>query len=245
MERTGETDKEKETKVLASRAGNREKKPPPPPRSHHGKLISPNPAAQQSTPTSPSSNRFSFYGSSTEVALSTRPSSNGNGLAENQRPRPEILQRSQSQYKRPPTPPLSRRQSQMRRSKTTYTKNHPSRIPSGIEGSDPSTTSRRESGSSTPVSDEPVSRTQSHEDPTSNTTAASKSAKRMSYTNTQALSPVPPPPPPRRVRSGQPAKQEEEFVPHPSNASGILADLTKLQKEVDDLRGHYEGRKSD
>lgn len=29
----------------------------------------------------------------------------------------------------------------------------------------------------------------------------------------------------------------------PSNALDILADLTKLQKEVDDLRGHYENRK--
>lgn len=31
--------------------------------------------------------------------------------------------------------------------------------------------------------------------------------------------------------------------PQPSNAHDILADLWRLQKEVDDLRGHYEERK--
>lgn len=32
-------------------------------------------------------------------------------------------------------------------------------------------------------------------------------------------------------------------VPLPSNANDILADLSRLQKEVDDLRGSYENRK--
>ncbi|KAL4977254.1 hypothetical protein BDW66DRAFT_41127 [Aspergillus desertorum] len=68
---------------------------------------------------------------------------------------------------------------------------------------------------------------------------------------------LPPPPPPRRTRMSkhnsdinqrpsilaeQRADQPENFVPRPSNAKDILADLSRLQKEVDDLRGHYENR---
>ncbi|KAL5046401.1 hypothetical protein BDW71DRAFT_66100 [Aspergillus fruticulosus] len=68
---------------------------------------------------------------------------------------------------------------------------------------------------------------------------------------------LPPPPPPRRTRvsnynsdinqrpsilSEHHADQPENFVPRPSNAKDILADLSRLQKEVDDLRGHYENR---
>lgn len=64
----------------------------------------------------------------------------------------------------------------------------------------------------------------------------------------------PPPPPPRRARDsssrrseGRPVSQvlgvEDAPLPQPSNAQDILADLTRLQKEVDDLRGHYESRK--
>jgi hypothetical protein len=64
----------------------------------------------------------------------------------------------------------------------------------------------------------------------------------------------PPPPPPRRTRdsvlrsSDSPpvsrvVTDENTPLPQPSNALDILADLTKLQKEVDDLRGHYENRK--
>lgn len=64
----------------------------------------------------------------------------------------------------------------------------------------------------------------------------------------------PPPPPPRRARDsssrsseGRPVSQviavEAAPLPQPSNAQDILADLSRLQKEVDDLRGHYESRK--
>ncbi|PYH44997.1 uncharacterized protein BP01DRAFT_63666 [Aspergillus saccharolyticus JOP 1030-1] len=77
----------------------------------------------------------------------------------------------------------------------------------------------------------------------------------------RASVPNPPPPPPRRsrgssnhspdssrlsLRSGKAAVTAEgdDYVPHPSNANDILADLTRLQKEVDDLRGHYESRKA-
>ncbi|GKZ39857.1 hypothetical protein AbraIFM66950_001402 [Aspergillus brasiliensis] len=97
-------------------------------------------------------------------------------------------------------------------------------------------------------------------------TSTGSSTKRTSLYN-----PLPPPPPPRRtrgssnhsndssgqsLRSGKPADEtttapapaapvaRDEFVPHPSNAHDILADLTRLQKEVDDLRGHYESRKA-
>lgn len=63
----------------------------------------------------------------------------------------------------------------------------------------------------------------------------------------------PPPPPPRRARDSNPrnsdggadaqANRTEAPLPQPSNANDILADLSRLQKEVDDLRGHYENRK--
>ncbi|KAJ5766465.1 uncharacterized protein N7511_004081 [Penicillium nucicola] len=66
--------------------------------------------------------------------------------------------------------------------------------------------------------------------------------------------PPPPPPPPRRMRDSllrsgdsppvsRVPDDENQPLPRPSNALDILADLTKLQKEVDDLRGHYENRK--
>lgn len=61
----------------------------------------------------------------------------------------------------------------------------------------------------------------------------------------------PPPPPPRRANTrsndGGPESRttsaNEIPLPQPSNAHDILADLSRLQKEVDDLRGHYENRK--
>ncbi|KAL4922157.1 hypothetical protein BDW62DRAFT_77765 [Aspergillus aurantiobrunneus] len=66
---------------------------------------------------------------------------------------------------------------------------------------------------------------------------------------------LPPPPPPRRTRGidnnrppsfhlEQRVDGPEKFVSHPSNAQDILADLSRLQKEVDDLRGHYENRRA-
>lgn len=69
-----------------------------------------------------------------------------------------------------------------------------------------------------------------------------------------SLPAAPPPPPPRRARDssnrrkdGGPVSRkaliEEVPLPQPSNAHDILADLSRLQKEVDDLRGHYENRK--
>ncbi|PWY67534.1 hypothetical protein BO70DRAFT_382924 [Aspergillus heteromorphus CBS 117.55] len=121
---------------------------------------------------------------------------------------------------------------------------------------DPATSSPR------PDSSSPLSPTES------STAMPGPSTKRSSLYNA-----LPPLPPPRRsrgssnqsndssglsLRPGKPADPvpaaaatttsstttKDQFVPHPSNASDILADLSRLQKEVDDLRGHYEGRKA-
>ncbi|KAE8395360.1 hypothetical protein BDV23DRAFT_145753 [Aspergillus alliaceus] len=90
-------------------------------------------------------------------------------------------------------------------------------------------------------------------------TPSSRSNSRTPTKRSSIGNPLPPPPPPRRTRgsssqsndSTRPSLQSEkqpevpkEYIPHPSNASGILADLSRLQKEVDDLRVHYESRKA-
>ncbi|KAJ5884954.1 hypothetical protein N7495_009464 [Penicillium taxi] len=82
-----------------------------------------------------------------------------------------------------------------------------------------------------------------------------------SLLNGSSGAPPPPPPPPRRARDsnsrnggdGDSVPQKgagagvSAEMPSPlskaSNANDILADLSRLQKEVDDLRGHYENRK--
>ncbi|CRG83010.1 hypothetical protein PISL3812_00358 [Talaromyces islandicus] len=69
----------------------------------------------------------------------------------------------------------------------------------------------------------------------------------------------PPPPPPRRARTSSKGSvnnpalasmqtkmaddQTENEPPPSSHATDILADLSRLQQEVDSLRGHYENRK--
>ncbi|OJI83406.1 hypothetical protein ASPTUDRAFT_44772 [Aspergillus tubingensis CBS 134.48] len=139
---------------------------------------------------------------------------------------------------------------------------NPSRTRESRAGSNPSeepmhtatSTLRPEPSAAAPVSPTEIS----------HPTSTGSSTKRTSLYN-----PLPPPPPPRRsrgssnhsidstgqsLRSGRPADEttaapaapatQDEFVPHPSNAHDILADLTRLQKEVDDLRGHYESRKA-
>jgi hypothetical protein len=70
----------------------------------------------------------------------------------------------------------------------------------------------------------------------------------------------PPPPPPRRLRASSKSSNttvsvsidkadapttttEQEDIHSSSHAQDILADLSRLQREVDDLRVHYEGRK--
>ncbi|PLN82211.1 hypothetical protein BDW42DRAFT_167406 [Aspergillus taichungensis] len=258
---------------LASRPGNKDKIPPPPPKSHHGRLISPSSGttsttSNTTTPSRPasiaSSNRFSFHGFPSEpsVSPSLRPRE-GDDVAEGSQPSPNLPRRSRSQYKRPPTPPLSRRHSQMKRSQTaTSVKVTPHRRSvSSTEGSSSDTSPPLSPGART--LDFSRTRDVSQKTRTSEDTASrplqpeprdpSTSAKRISYGNS-----LPPPPPPRRtrgnhsnpstrptsLRSETRAEDEEEFVSPPSNARDILADLTRLQREVDDLRGHYENRKA-
>lgn len=95
-----------------------------------------------------------------------------------------------------------------------------------------------------------------HLSPSTNSQSSQPGRRASSYGNIASGSFVapPPPPPPRRARDGarntegRPVSQiittTEEPLPQPSNALDILADLSRLQKEVDDLRGQYESRKA-
>ncbi|KAF7168268.1 hypothetical protein CNMCM5623_001311 [Aspergillus felis] len=253
-------------KPLAVRSANRDKKPPPPPKSHHGKLINPSSHAtsshSQPIPPRPTK-RFSYHGTSSETSLSLTPDTPPSRSSQpridyftplHDNPAPQsadTLRRSQSQHKRPPTPPLSRRHSQMRRSKSTTSRANLSRLsmlsmPAGkseVNSSPPSSPGPRtqEPGIAPPMSDE----------------AEPGSGQRELLLSRRAsqVNPLPPPPPPRRNRvssshsnsRSQPTPEkrpeDEDFIPRPSNANDILADLSRLQKEVDDLRGHYESRK--
>jgi hypothetical protein len=114
--------------------------------------------------------------------------------------------------------------------------------------------SRAVPGHSLPPTDSlssPPSTTRSN--PPSSGRRASSHGSILSGGSSSTVAP-PPPPPPRRARDsssrsseGRPVSQvigvEEAPLPQPSNAQDILADLSRLQKEVDDLRGHYESRK--
>jgi hypothetical protein len=92
-------------------------------------------------------------------------------------------------------------------------------------------------------------------------TSSINSVKRVPQSPSLGASSMPPPPPPpRRLRassksstgSGHPVlaqsdkgdEKDEELPPNPSSAQDILANLSRLQKEVDDLRGQYESRKA-
>ncbi|KAF4156600.1 hypothetical protein CNMCM6936_006496 [Aspergillus lentulus] len=264
-EHTGAPSSEFETgpKPLGVRPANRDKKPPPPPKSHHGKLINPSSHAtsshSQPVPPRPTK-RFSYHGTSSETSLSltpdTPPSRSSQPridyftpLHDNTTPQSaETLRRSQSQHKRPPTPPLSRRHSQMRRSKSTMSRTNLSRLsmPAGkleVNASPPSSPGPRtqEPRIAPPMADDAEPDSGQREPPLS---------RRASQVN-----PLPPPPPPRRNRvssshsnsrsqsTQEKQAEDEDFIPRPSNANDILADLSRLQKEVDDLRGHYESRK--
>lgn len=185
----------------------------------------------------------------------------------------DSLYRSNSQPKRPPTPPLSRRHSQMRRSKSTQSKSSGSRLTMSSLDSESSDSSQppspgpstRSVASSASVDRKRISMpppsgelrsgvTDSLSSPPSS--SSNHTGRRASsYGSIGAGSPstAPPPPPPRRGREsntrssdGSTSKTTTEDVPlpQPSNAQDILADLSRLQKEVDDLRGHYEGRKA-
>ncbi|KAJ5710791.1 hypothetical protein N7488_004947 [Penicillium malachiteum] len=183
----------------------------------------------------------------------------------------ESLSRSHSQNRRPPTPPLSRRQNQMRRSKSTQSKSSASRLTlssvdyeSNDSSQPPSPGFSTRSGTSSLSRDRkrismppPPSTISSggasdHLSPPTTSPSPHHGRRASSYGNIAAASSTvaPPPPPPRRARGnsrgeGRPLSQiitPEEPLPQPSNAHDILADLSRLQKEVDDLRGHYESR---
>jgi hypothetical protein len=182
----------------------------------------------------------------------------------------ESLHRSNSQPKRPPTPPLSRRHSQMRRSKSTQSKSSGSRLTMSSLDSEsndssqppspgPSTRSVASSMSqdrkriSMPPSsgERPGIADSLSPRPSSRSNQAGRRASSYGSIGTGSFT-APPPPPPRRGREsntrasdGGPSQTTEDIpMPQPSNAQDILADLSRLQKEVDDLRGHYESRKA-
>ncbi|KAJ5254433.1 hypothetical protein N7524_011613 [Penicillium chrysogenum] len=180
----------------------------------------------------------------------------------------DSLQRSQS-HKRPPTPPLSRRHSQMRRSKSTQSKtssrlnmSYDSESNDGSLPPSPGPSSRALQNkriSMPPPSSGDFQATAPLGDislnlspPTNSSPSSLKAGRRVSsYGSVPSGSTgPPPPPPPRRTRDSiarsndvMGLKENQTPAPQPSNALDILADLSKLQKEVDDLRGHYENRK--
>ncbi|KAJ5114646.1 hypothetical protein NUU61_000405 [Penicillium alfredii] len=180
---------------------------------------------------------------------------------------PVSLQRSHSQHKRPPTPPLSRRQSQMRRSKSTQSKSSVSRLTMSSGDSESNTSSRPPSpgpSSSKRISMPPPASGDFHTAvpsvgvapdssiPPQSRPSSLQPGRRASSHGSLPTGSAPPPPPPRRVRDagtrssdGGPSQRatEADPLPQPSNAHDILADLSRLQKEVDDLRGQYENRK--
>jgi hypothetical protein len=183
----------------------------------------------------------------------------------------DSLQRSNSQHKRPPTPPLSRRHSQMRRSQSSQSKpssrlsmSYDSESNDSSQPPSPGPSSRhvenKRISMSPPLSGDfqpasPLGDVSLNLAPPTNSRPSSLKAGRpvSLYGNVPAGSTgPPPPPPPRRTRdsaarssdlTGSKENETPSPQPQPSNALDILADLSKLQKEVDDLRGHYENRK--
>ncbi|KAJ5768374.1 hypothetical protein N7533_000957 [Penicillium manginii] len=178
----------------------------------------------------------------------------------------DSLQRSHSQSKRPPTPPLSRRHSQMRRSKSTQSKSSNSRLTMSSIDSESNDICRRQPLQRPELllvpqlSPHPGPRRthfrhhHQHLAPGQHHYSLADAPHHMEV---QLLAPSLEHPlhrhPPRRARDSilrasdggaePPATQAETPLPQPSNATDILADLSRLQKEVDDLRGHYESRK--
>ncbi|EKV16589.1 sister chromatid cohesion acetyltransferase Eco1 [Penicillium digitatum] len=180
----------------------------------------------------------------------------------------DSLQRSQSQQKRPPTPPLSRRHSQMRRSKSTQSQSssrlnisydsesNDSSLPPSPGPSSRTLVNKRISMPPPSLGDFqatiPLGDISLNLSPPTNSRPSSLKAgtRASSHGSVPGSTGPPPPPPPRRTRDSIARssdvvglKENQTPAPRPSNALDILADLTRLQKEVDDLRGHYENRK--
>ncbi|QKX64070.1 uncharacterized protein TRUGW13939_11243 [Talaromyces rugulosus] len=144
-------------------------------------------------------------------------------------------------FKTPPRPPSRRHGEPLAGShadslpqpKSSLSQDHPVPSPTFAVVEDPSSTE-----SSSPPSRQP-------------------SIKRTPSGSATHMAP-PPPPPPRRARTSsksslnnpaaalqtKTADDQAESEPQPSShAKDILADLSRLQQEVDSLRGHYENRK--
>ncbi|KAJ5154149.1 uncharacterized protein N7500_009588 [Penicillium coprophilum] len=249
------------------------KPPPPPKSHHGRRIGSTATAESSQTARSRSTNRLSIHGTGNVTPGALHPSSvslssDYFSAPAGVRGSTDSLQRSQSQHKRPPTPPLSRRHSQMRRSKSTQSKtssrlsmtydsesNDSSRPPSPgpssralenkrISMPPPSTGDFQ---ATAPLGDISLNLSP----PTNSRPSSLKAARRASSYGSvpPGSTGPPPPPPPRRTRDSiarsdvMGLKENQTPAPQPSNALDILADLTRLQKEVDDLRGHYENRK--
>ncbi|KAL4930219.1 uncharacterized protein BDV17DRAFT_280809 [Aspergillus undulatus] len=252
--------------ALAIRSGNRERVPPPPPKTHHGRLISPdlNNTSPASVVPGKAISRVSFHESPPKFTISPRVLQSDSDCFDSSFSH-------QSQHKRPPTPPLSRRHSHVRRSKSTLSKPNSSHIstpPSpGSRSLTPSLRSRDSRNDSSIPDESRLTLTLSSENieprsslqPMGVLGLRTQSNSRILSKQASSTSHLPPPPPPRRtrgrnqssddsrnssLRSEQRVGGPENYVPRPSNAQDILADLSRLQKEVDDLRGHYESRKA-
>lgn len=220
-------------------------------------------SSESSFPRAPSSPHSSKLPVQSEDYFS--PDLSGN---ENLKPQ-DTLEHSQPQHKRPPTPPLSRRHSQMRRSKSTLSKTNRLSMPVGMEAASESPPPSPGTSSLTPSSqqasrlnlqtDENMKYTPDHvQAPASPTVEAPGLSRMTSFRRTgqgPSSSVAPPPPPPRRGRhsneNAQPTStilpgktEQEDTFPHPSNANHILEDLSRLQREVDALRGQYERKVS-
>lgn len=182
---------------------------------------------------------------------------------------PEVSSPVLPQTKRPPTPPLARRQSQLRPSKNALSRSNSARLAQSSTGSGMSTSTRgvppppprRQDRIITPPSDTSLQKgplpATSGSEYGGEEPASQPLPSRTPSTSSGKQSQPPRPPPPRRLRgssrssadsaatslnpSGDVAKTGEEER-STSNANDILADLSKLQREVDELRGQYQSQ---
>ncbi|KAA8913610.1 hypothetical protein FN846DRAFT_928897 [Sphaerosporella brunnea] len=199
--------------TLSRSSSTRVKPPPPKPRTRSGgkSLLSTSSSLAQTMPSTPTSNR------PPSVKETDRP------LPPPPPPPPAAaLGAAEIEKKMAPPPPVSRRQSTLNRPSTPATTEK--------------TENQKPAKSPTPPPPPPVRRSKS---------TSSRGAPPGPNANIRGrpMSTAPPPPPPRRsidtergadvdVRPASPSIEEKE-------ATDILLNLEKLQKEVDELRGKY------
>ncbi|KAJ5219842.1 hypothetical protein N7468_009046 [Penicillium chermesinum] len=236
----------------------KERKPPPPPKNHRGKRISnvsnagalpeqppPRPSDRLSNNPLAAENAASRPSGAPNASLVTQSTGEGfQGTPENQlaTDSSESLSRSRSQSKRPPTPPQSRRQSQMRRSKSTQSKSSTSRLTiSSVDSESNYGSQPPQPWSIDSIFGLFVTRPKAYQYASTlfsgffiHNSAAASSPRRNRDSMLRSSD---------SIHLSPSTYTESTRPPQPSNAHDILADLTRLQKEVDDLRGHYEGRK--